>query len=485
MGLPILGAVFLAFNASQILAGMAQAFPPWSNLVSRRGFGDRPDVLPTPEQLVDMRIKEGITPDQFHSWMRQWGFDGGMADRIEHTSRAYLSALDYVTLWRREALTEEALNKQLLQLGLNPADLPRIKQVTEYYPTPQDIITMSVRDVFDPQTVQAQGLLQDIPPGYLPAAAKAGLPEQSALWFWGAHWNLPSPTQVYEMYHRGLITIEQVRDYLRQADYAPAWRDLLAEISHGTLNRVDIRRMHKMGVLSEEQVFKAYMAEGLNETDAQSMTEFTVRYNQGTEGESPDTEILRGYKEGIFSMDETISRLTTLGYSTDRIQTMIMLVDAEEQRELIDTEADAIIDAYMQGAYTIDQVRAELLTIGVPQGKLEFIIAREMAQARKRQKHATKSDLDRWLKYSLITDDEYTKRMSMIGYNANDINLYQWENLVELINPDPKKMFYVPFFQAYFAGSLGLPNLKSELINAGYSDQAAGMLVDIAFAIKH
>jgi len=138
-----------------------------------------------------------------------------------------------------------------------------------------DYIRFAVRDVYDAAARQKLTLDQDFPNGLAPKLVALGYSDQDAKDAWAAHWELPSPTQVYEMLHRGKlpegVTVE---DYLKSADYAPIWRQSLVDISYNPITRTDAKRMYKLRGDFDALVAN-FRANGYNEQDSKDLAEFT------------------------------------------------------------------------------------------------------------------------------------------------------------------------------------------------------------------
>src|SRR5262249_46576521 len=93
--------------------------------------------------------------------------------------------------------------------------------------------------------------------------------------YWMAHWQLPSPTMLYEMLHRGVKTQQEVIDALKQADWAPGWIDPLMSISYNVPGRIDVRRMFQAGVLTTHQeLVDAHRRMGYSPDDAETLARF-------------------------------------------------------------------------------------------------------------------------------------------------------------------------------------------------------------------
>lgn len=477
---PILPILFFIFSAPGILQGLSNMFPPFPAKLARKGYKDRPDLIPSLPELVSMRIRNVMGEGEYLGYAKEAGYDADIATKALDSAQTYMSALDYITIWRRGDLSTEDLHAQLKVLGIHEDQFDRVKQATEYLATPQDVVRFAVRDVFTPSTIAKYGIDQDVPPDYLPQAKRVGLSEQSALWYWLSHWELPSPTQVYEMLHRQLISEDDVDEYLRVADYMPFWRENLRKISYSPLTRVDVRRMHLMGVLNEQEVNKAYRDLGYNEENARRLTQFTIRNNEGKEGEAPSASIIKAYKTGAIERGQAESELLHLNYTLAAINIMLDAVDAEVKQELIDLEADAIVDLYVRGTASLEATQIALTRLGVTSRQMELTLAREIAQARKRLKVASKSDLDSWLRQGIVSTKTYSARLLALGYPKTDIDLYIAENTIAYIHTDKQKYPYLRYVRDYLAGTLDETALRAKLLELEYEQDDIDSIVAIA-----
>ena len=138
---------------------------------------------------------------------------------------------------------------------------------------------MAVREVFNPVIVEKFGQDEDFPEQFAEYAAQQGISRFWAEKYWEAHWVLPSVQMGYEMLHRRVIDMETLKQLLAAQDIMPGWRDALIDISYKPYTRVDIRRMHDVGVLNDDEVYESYLDLGYSPDKAKNMTEFTIRLN--------------------------------------------------------------------------------------------------------------------------------------------------------------------------------------------------------------
>lgn len=203
-------------------------------------------------------------------------------------------------------------------------------------PTMADLVRMEYREVFRPE-FRAE-LIEDEPisEDFEKYAARMGFSKAHAENYWGAHWDLPSRTQGYEMYHRLRPAIQLDKDgkvvpvgihklpatyskpfeltdlntLLKRQDVLKRYRDQLVEIAYKPFTRVDVRRMYRSGVLSFEEVIAAYLDAGYSPERALKMAEFTRAWvTEGVEKRETKGGVLDAMKTGIISEAEAETEL--------------------------------------------------------------------------------------------------------------------------------------------------------------------------------
>lgn len=471
--------------APQVIQGVLSMYPPFSSGLARKAYGDTPNLVPPPSELVGQRLKGLITSENYTNLMMEAGYSPKHAELMVKNARGYLSALDYVTAWRREELNETDLDHLLGEMGLNTNDIDTFKKVTIYYPTPQDLIRFAVRDVYSPNTIKTYGLDEDYPALLDSNAAKAGLPSEIAHWYWMAHWELPSPTQVYDMFHRKIITYEDAKLYLKNADYMPYWRDKLLQLSYDNIGRIDLRHMFAMGFLTESELSLRYQSIGYSPEDSDLLVKYDVAQGQHSNESNASSVVIASYKAGTIDRPQALEQLRAMKTSDDLASTLLDNADATIKQELIDLEADAIIDQYQQGLIDLDGVKTQLTMIGVPARMLQLTIQRELVQARKRVKRSTKADLDTWWKQGVIGHVKYTEKMKGLGYQQGDITLYLSElELAELAEKE-RKYAWANVMREYSDGAILGDGLEAGLRQITGDESLISHLMEIAKSAKN
>ncbi len=427
MAIGFMAIVGALLGANAVAQSMLQAYPPWISGRARQTYADNPNVAPGIADLVAMRYRDKVNVADFTTTARELGFDPVWSERIFLASQRKLDGEAYVRIWRRAEIDEQTLDKHLTGLFYSGDDIVALKKATEFFPSPIDLVRFAVREVYN-ETIRARfNLDEDISPTYLAEAAKAGLPDTQARNYWASHWDLPSVSQGFEMVHRAVIEESDLDLLLKALDIVPFWRDKLKEISYHPYTRVDVRRMHKLGILSSTQVKRAYMDLGYDDEKAEGMTQFTLAYNTGSDTEVSKSTLTSAYKMGIIDPGRLSLLLSDIGYSKEAVDFYVTIADYEKVLSETTELQNDLIDRYRRGAITIDGVRQGLAKEGLPSAYIENVLSTELRHVSQKLKMPTRADLESWIKRNIITDVQYANSMRDLGYRDTDIEHYLTE----------------------------------------------------------
>ena len=389
----------------------------------------------------------------------------------------------------RDLLPESVHDDWLGRSGFEPANITLQKALYEEIPGPTDLVRMGVREVFTPEIAERFGQFEDFPPAFGEWMAKQGFTDFWAKAFWGAHWDLPSVTQGFEMFHRGVIDDADLDLLLRALDVMPFWRDNLKEIAFRVITRVDVRRMYAEGVFERDQVKRVYLDLGYKPEDAEALTEFVVRRYPRKGSETVDdlrslttSSIKQAYARRLITGDDVLERLMELdysandaalirstwefdwlqdpslrsdvdpkglarstiekayerrlidlnagvlelgelGYTPEDARLLLQLVDLRLDEQLADLEIDGLVSDYQDGIISDAQLAAALADLNIPQGRVDFLLQREILQRQARRRRLTLSQMKKALAADLMEEGEYRARLDAAGYNTRDVDI--------------------------------------------------------------
>ncbi|KKL20447.1 hypothetical protein LCGC14_2455370, partial [marine sediment metagenome] len=261
----------------------------------------RPTLLDT-GSVLELRRREGIPDEEVTRTLDRKGFTDADQTRIKALGNNLLGIGEVIDLWRRKELTRDEAETRIGKLGFDETDRDHILTLGFGIPPIQDLITMAVREAFQLDVAERFGQLEGLPEhiraafdtelagfgsgvegsigAFAEFAGRQGIAPQWIAAYWAAHWREPGVNQLFEMVHRlqpdlvdarreglkdtGLdpeklpFTLDDLQIALQKQDITPFWRGRLTAIAFRPLTRVDIRRMHKLGVMDREEVKRRY-----------------------------------------------------------------------------------------------------------------------------------------------------------------------------------------------------------------------------------
>ena len=443
------GLTLIALTPAYLIIGLLLAFfPPYRPILNKLEWEVAANVggtLPTFQMLRDGLRRELLAVDEHDEWLRKGGYTGALVE---------------------------------LQ-----------RELYEEIPGSGDLVRMGVREVFTPEIAERFGQFEDFPPAFGEWMAKQGYTDFWAKAFWGAHWDLPSVTQGFQMFHRGVIPPEELELLLRALDVMPYWREKLTDIAYRVITRVDVRRMYAEGVFDRDQVLRVYKDLGYKPEDAEDLTEFVVRRYPPKGAETADDlrsvtvntikqayarrlvtqdDVLEGlqeleygpedaqlivsiwefdwtqdpslrsdvdpkgvarsviekaYERRLFDLNAGVRELGELGYTPEDAHLLLQLVDLRLEEQLADLEIDGLVSDYQDGVISDGQLAAALEDLHVPQGRVDFLLRREILSRQAKRRRLSLSQMKKAVAADLMEVGEYRARLGVMGYNAVDVEI--------------------------------------------------------------
>ena len=210
----------------------------------------------------------------------------------------------------------------------------------------------------------------------------------------------------------------------------PGWRDALIAISYKPYTRVDIRRMHDVGVLNEAEVFEAYQDIGYDREKARTLTDFTLELNSDDPEDVEPLEgltrssIIAAYKDGIVDRVTADQLLTEEGIGESA--RLIYLTDAELEieRDMRKEVTQTILVEYENGASNLSEAVAELNTLPLTPLEREKAELKLRRLTAKKTKLPSKADLSKFYKLNIIGKGTFKDQLERLGYPDKWIDDY-------------------------------------------------------------
>jgi len=195
----------------------------------------------------------------------------------------------------------------------------------------------------------------------------------------------------------------------------------------------DIRRMFSKGWIDEEGARLLLLDAGVPEERADEFMKTLVKAEKpervGRERDLAKTDILRGFRYGELTREQTVELLTDLGWDMDEADYLVSLEELRLEREPRRLGAGAVLKAFRYGIRDEGWTRRELRKLGYTDDAVEVLIGLEKARLedfkveRKRERDLTRRMIVDAVHAKIITLDTCIKYLDFLGYDEWEIDI--------------------------------------------------------------
>ena len=121
---------------------------------------------------------------------------------------------------------------------------------------------------------------------------------------------------------------------------------------------------------------------------------------------------------------EVAEMLKGLDYGDDEIEYILTYDDYKRGLKEAEEEAELLLIEYINGAITYDAYKEAIEGLGFATKAVTKYLDKAKSKLRVEIKLPPKGDLIKWLTLKIISEDEFTLRMSNLKYNMEDILRY-------------------------------------------------------------
>lgn len=437
-----------------LVGGMGlSASQPYRNNLETLARTDALDGLVPLPTLLELQVRRLVGLDKIFEGYRKLGLDDEKIGMLLQATTIQFPEPYLREAYLREEIDYDNWSMGMTKLGYREEDLPLLEKVIKNTPSIQDAVLFAVREVYDETLVNDLKLdsgYDSIKDEFEPLLQANGIDPKFAKYYWRSHWRLPSPTQLYEMYWRNEIDQTELREALQVSDYSPQWIDKLENIAYKEFTRVDVRRMHDIGELTDDETKEAYKRIGYNDDKAEKLLRFTQKLNKKEEGDSlksfTTSQILKLYGLGLYDLTQAKDSLSSIGYSNNQSNMLLDVANISYHADVLGNVTDdnirriirSLSQSYIEGVLPEDYVKETFLRIGYTQDnvdkEIEFLNIERDIQLRNETNDII---LNQYLKYQL-TINEASVLLNQQGYNS--VELSNIMTLWNKVREDRKKL---------------------------------------------
>jgi len=415
IGVVIMGILYTLLNA---------AVTPLSNLVTQNVNHYIPTTIFPASQLAQLKLRGLMTDEQYGYFMTRAGYGDKGLDWNLALSQNHASLGELLELYRRGKLSKPEFDLGLARLGYPTFYNDLFGDLRNITPPVNDLIRFMVREAFNEETVAKFGYDKDYPADIDPFLPKVGLTADWGKRYWRSHWTLPSPTQAYEMLHRGEMTEEDLKDLLKTADYPEFWRDKMMNISYNVLTRIDVRRLLQAKIITPEKALKTYLEMGYKPDDAKLLTDYAVKGITNDEKDLSRGDILNMYEEGLTDRGASQTALVKMGYDNEEAEDILKIADVNIARAERSDKIAYIKERFLAKIIDDSTAKNELAQAGLKQQSVDRYLLQWTHVNSVTEKLPSPADARRWFIGGYVDEAYYRDNLKLNGYGQSAIDIY-------------------------------------------------------------
>jgi len=405
----------LIFNASQIMMG------DYTKLLNSKFT---PNSLSPADLIRAMHLAPELS-ESINTKLKENGLDDSDIKLAKISAYQTIDVMTVRDCMLRGIITSSEAVNRLEEVGFTPKRIDEIMKTWDLIPSPQDLFWMVGKEAFEPDQIQKFGLDAEFPSDQVQWLNKQGYSTFWAKKYWAAHWDYPSEGRVLELFHRGIINDADLDAFYRVIEIPQYWREKLKQASYSLYTRVDLRRMHDMKIINEQQVYDNFRAEGYDDQHARNMTLFYLNYNELNDKDLSISQIKNAYENDLITRSQAVNGLTKLQYSAEQAAFILDYADYEESIKLQKIRIKSIAKSFKGGIYTLTQVRNMLGALNVESKWIEAYITQWSEELYLEEKLPDKSEILKWYFEKGIDRNTFVRYLKRMGYNDDTINIYE------------------------------------------------------------
>lgn len=416
---------------------------------------------------ADLLNKYELTPDGKVAIKLGWKTNPDTLWNKVVKSKVYIPSHAEILLMVNRGVMDDFTGRQLLtDLCDGNSAMAKVWGDLRYeIPGSSDLIRFAVREAFDPATIQRFDYHKEFPREIIPWMEKQGYGQDTGIprpagatdnlgnplngnctWsdlYWYSHWELPSLTQGYEMYHRlysnsrygpapnvvGGNTFDGIDlEALQKAQDIPNyWRQRLQSISFHPLTRVDTKRMFESNVIDKARVYHTMREGGYNDRDANDLADW-FELEKIKKLKAPPKKVASEYVCSHLHMgtiDEPEARriLGLAEYTIAETNDFIAKCDLTRRSKTIQIGLGALKNSYIQGGLSQTELTIELQNLGVSAVMVQNYITRWNLLKSFKYKLISAGQIAKAYNDYLITDSDVITKLSNLGYPKDEVYL--------------------------------------------------------------
>ena len=391
-----------------------------------------PQLMPELEPAIEMFLSGKIDNKELQALTRLNNYCFDPIEKLVEARETRYTTQELLALRMRGQIDEKQWDYEIRRNGYLERDAgTRLWDLHRAIPPMSDLVRMMVRDVADDKIVKKYGWEKQFGDKWTGDVKRwskeQGINEYIARAYWYAHWQMPAPSQLFEMMHRlsrldpadpAYTDMATIDEAMRVNDWPDYWITRFKAISFRRLTRVDVRRAYMIGSIDRAAVVESYQQLGYTNANANVLADFAETLLINRLEKSKDVRL---YKSGVIDKPEALRRLISDGASHAQATDIVDQVDDELTAEVAEKCAAATKKQFLDGSLTLLQTEAALLGFGIALPRVNHFIAAWTCELVAQDKKPTTAQLCKFKEQGLIADPAFITALEQLGWDPLEV----------------------------------------------------------------
>ena len=232
-----------------------------------------------------------------------------------------------------------------------------------------------------------------------------------------------SRTEMEELYNRGVVTEDQVKQALRESRVKNKYVDLAFQLHRRILPLRTIDSALRYGGLSHQDAIKIVMEQGYTESDANTV----IAAGSGQKLQSHKNKVISSavslYEDNVITSDQALKIIEGMDATADEAKFILESAEFTRNAHLINAAVSAVKSKYLGHHIKRNQVISDLDALGIPASQRDRLIQVWDIEYGAYSRTLTEAQIVKAVKIKLISPEDGLNRLMDMGYNLVDAGL--------------------------------------------------------------
>jgi hypothetical protein len=367
-------------------------------------------IILSPADLALAHLRGDITPEELAAYTKMVGVTTHDMDTLIGNTGEPPGLMQLLEAYRRHFIDKDRLEKGVRQSRVRNEWIPTIEKLRYTPMSTADAVRATVENYMQPSEARDIADANGLEPGHIDFLLQA--------------WGRPlAHGEMMALYHRGLATIAQVKQSVRESDIKDKYVNMSVELGRRLLSeRLIVQAIHYNAIDLATGARKLQEL-GYNAQDAGILIKLGVHEAQGAHKELTRAQIVQLYNDNVLSQAQAEQHLTNIGYSAANAGYALRIADVQQHTKEINAEKGAIRASFLAGNIDSVQAQAQLQGIGLSLDQAQHSVTVWSREKHRASRVLSEAQIVKAAEQGVVTPAEALTLLEASGFSRADATI--------------------------------------------------------------